>query len=231
MRNSALHRPVYRHLLGAVVALALAGTALVGCGEDSPDAVADDPTPTAAVSTSPTPTPSATPRPSPTAKPTKKPTKPAEGSGDSEGDDEPAAAGGGICTALSEDEVGAILGSTVAGSAIPGGGCAFTPSGPRPPAANLIEVPYADMDGGMDGAKENAISAVEGDPEDVSGIGDQAFVVTGTSFGGTDVQGAGAVRIGDRLISVNVVQSAGLKRAKVRALVLGLLRLAVTEAG
>lgn len=230
MRNSALNQPAVRRLIAPVAALALAGSLATGCGKDEPDAAPTDAgsTPVAGITPSAAPTPSASPIPS--AKPSKSP-RPTEGNGDGEGDDEPAAAGGGICLNLSEAEIGTVLGGEVTGSAIPGGGCSFNQRNPSPPAATFTDVAFAEMVDGMDGAKENAISAVEGDPQDVPGIGDQAFVVTGTSFGGTDLQGAGAVRIGDRLISVNLAQSAGLPRAKVRSLVLGLLRLAVSRAG
>ncbi|MET3960443.1 hypothetical protein ABIE44_000377 [Marmoricola sp. OAE513] len=233
MRTSAAPAPRSLRLLSAGIAAVLTAGVLAGCGKgDDPEPVTA-PEPTApALTPSATPTPSPTPLSSPTAsaKPTKKPTKkPTRGSGDADGDDEPAAAGGGVCAELSEAEVGAVLGNTVTGAAIPGGGCAFAPKKPRPPAANFIDHPYADMSGGMTGAKENATSAVEGEPEDLAGIGDAAFVVTGTSFGGDQLQGAGAVRIGDRLISVELAQSAGLTRGRVRSLVVSLLRLAVAE--
>lgn len=230
MSTSSLRGTAVRRIAGPFLASALVASALAGCGggsgEDRP-AVEETPatdlgTPT--VTATPTPTVPLTPQPKPTRKPTQ-----TEGDGDADEVDEPAAAGGGVCTELGEEEVGAALGGVVTGAALPGGGCAFTQRKPQPPAANVIDVPYADMAGGMDGAKENATSTVEGTPQDLAGIGEAAFVVTGTSFGGDQVQGAGAVRVGDRLVSVNLAQSAGLKPAKVRALVVRLLRLAVDE--
>lgn len=208
----------------------VAALALTGCGKDSdgdPASAASstsDATPSAGASTP------AAPTPKPTRTPVRPTATPTEGSGDAEGDDEPAAAGGGICVDLSEDEVGAALGGPVTGAAIPNGGCAFTQSRPRLPATNFIELSFSQVEGGMDGAKTNATSSVEGDPEDLTGVGEAAFVVTGTSFGGTAIQGSGAVKIGDRLITVELAQSNGLNRAKVRALVVSLLKLAVAEA-
>ncbi|RNL65053.1 hypothetical protein EFK50_03505 [Nocardioides marmoriginsengisoli] len=203
---------------------------LTGCGKDAEkDPVAADPT-TPTVSSSPTPTATPTPTPTRKPKPTRTPTRPAEGNGDGEGDDTPAADGGGICADLDAGEVAAILGGAVTGSAMPPKGCAFNRKNPSAPAASFAETSFAGTPGGMDGAKTGATSSVEGEPVDLTGIGDAAFVVTGTAFGGTDLQGAGAVRVGDRLVNVTVAQSAGLPRAKVRALVVSLLTLAARSA-
>lgn len=232
MSNPALIRPAARRFLGPFLTVLLAGTVMAGCAADSPSATPGDSESTSSSPATP-PTASAPPlvRPTPSKpKSTRTPNPSGEGDGDSEGDNEPATAGGGICSDLGETEVGEVLDGAVSGAAIPGGGCAFTQEDPRAPAANLIEVPFASMAGGMGGAKENAISTVEGDPTDIADLGDEAFVVTGTSFGGTAIQGAGAVRIGDRLISVNLAQSAGMRRGQVRALVLDLLRLTVSAA-
>ena len=81
----------------------------------------------------------------------------------------------------------------------------------------------------MDGAKSEATSAVEGTPQDLSGIGAAAFVVTGGMFGGPDVNAAGAVRLGNRIISVFLVQRSRLAESKVRRLEVDLLKLVVTE--
>lgn len=228
MRTTATRRPDFRRLIGSLAVAAITATLVAGCDKDAPEAAADPSTPLA--SSPAAATPSATHSAAPSAKPTRKPTTPAEGDGDSEGDGEPAAAGGGICASLSEAEVGAVLGGEITGSAIPGNqGCSFNQTSPNAPAATVYDVAFADMTGGMDGAKDNATSAVEGDPVDLAGIGDAAFVVTGTSFGGTDLQGAGAVRVGGRLINIQLAQSEGLSRAKVRALVVNLLKLAVAK--
>jgi hypothetical protein len=210
-----------------LTALLVAGLVLTGCGKsDDKEPAGADPTPTASA----TPTPTPTPTPTATPKPTRTPTKPAEGDGDSEGDDTPATAGGGICADLEPGDISEILGGDVTGSALPGGGCVFDQRDPSYPAASLVEASYAATDGGMDGAKEAATSSIEGEPQNLSGIGDAAFVVTGTAFGGDAIQGGGAVRIDDRLISVTLAQPGGLSRAKVKAMVLSLLRLAVTQA-
>lgn len=199
--------------------------ALAGCSIGSTEKV-----PEAEPTSSVTPDPTGTTTPEPSTTPTAPaPAEPSEGDGDGEDDDRPATAGGGICGDLDAEAVGAVLGVTVRGAALSGdGGCGFTPKDPAAPAATFVDTPYR-PDPGMAGAKTDATSAVEGDPEDLPSIGDAAFVVTGTQFGGEDVQGAGAVRLGDRLVSVTLNQGDGLPAAKVRALVLGLLRLAADQ--
>jgi hypothetical protein len=83
----------------------------------------------------------------------------------------------------------------------------------------------------MDGAKNEATSAVEGEPQDVPGIGAAAFVVTGSMFGGSDVQAAGAVQTGSRIISVFLEQRSGIAAGKVRTMETDLLRLVADAAG
>jgi hypothetical protein len=183
-----------------------------------------DPTPTAAAST-----PTAT-------KTTKKPrpTKAATtadqgGDGDAEGDNEPASKGGGVCRFVGAEEVGAVLDVAVTGAAVPGvTGCKFDQGGNRGMSVTIIDK-SASQAGGMSGAKAEATSAVEGTPKDLSGIGSAAFVVTGTTFGGPDVNAGGAVKLGNRIISVFLVQRKHLAEAKVRALEVDLLKLVARE--
>jgi hypothetical protein len=203
-----------------VVVLALAGA----CGAaDEPDeatsATSAEPTPTASVTVTPTPTATTTtatpkPKPSPTASRT-------AGDGDSVGDDEPFTAGGGVCGRLTASAVGEVIGAGVRGAGIPGGGCEFDHADRRLPAATVKDTRYA----GMEAAKTEATSTVEGEPQDLPGIGSEAFVVTGTVFGGPEVQGAGAVHVGSRTISVSVVQHQALSEPAVRDLVVRMLRL------
>ena len=151
------------------------------------------------------------------------------GSGDAEGDDEPATKGGGVCGELTASEVGGVLGGTVKGSALPGGagGCAFVQADAKAPAASVVDKAF--QASGMDTAKAEATSAVEGTPQDLSGIGSEAFVVTGTVFGGADIQAAGAVQVGSRVVSVTVTQQKGISRTVMRAKVVAMLKLVAAE--
>lgn len=217
-------RPTAAALIALTVAAALA---LAGCGSSGDPVAEPDPTVTAAPTTPGATAPTTAPA---TAEPTRTPSQ-TEGNGDSEGDDTPATAGGGICSDLEPADVGRILGGASEGAALPGGGCGFTLTAAKGPAATFIEKSVAKTPGGMAGAKTEATSAVEGDPVDVTGVGDAAFVVTGTAFGGSDIQGAGAVRVGNRIINITLAQNTGLSRAEVKAMVIKLLKLAATQAG
>ncbi|MFL6062200.1 MAG: hypothetical protein ACJ72E_13280, partial [Marmoricola sp.] len=208
--------------------LLVGGLLLAGCGRSGGGSpVADDPTPP--VTSAPAPTTTPTPTPVHTPRPTRKPRP--TGNGDSQGDGKPATEGGGVCAALGSADVGGALGDQVAGSALPGGGCEFDPSSSGAPSASVVETSYAGTPGGMDGAKTTATSSVEGDPVDLTGIGEAAFVVTGTAFGEPAIQGAGAVKVGDRLVNVTVSQGQGLSKAKVKALVVALLKVVAAKLG
>jgi hypothetical protein len=222
-----------RPLLAAAVTCVVSLVAGCGASEGDPDAgdlgASVEPTPTAAATTpATTHTPTPTPRPTPSASATT--ADQLGGDGDAEGDNEPASKGGGICRYVGAEEVAAVLGTAVVGSAVPGEtGCTFEQGGNQGLSVTMLDKSVAAA-GGMDGAKSEANSAVEGTPKDLSGIGSAAFVITGSMFGGPDVNGAGAVRVGDRIVSVYLTQHSQLPESKVRALEVGLLKLVAQEA-
>jgi len=189
------------------------------------------PTPSTSVLDTPTPSPTTTtltPSPTPTHTPTPTPTS---GDGGDDGSAAPATRGGGVCGKLEPVEVGKVLGVVVSGAAVPGQtGCTFRQGGEHGMAVTVLDKSTARA-GGMAGAKSEANSAVEGDPEDVPGIGSAAFVITGTMFGEPEINGAGAVQVGARIISVYLAEGSGLTADKVRALELDLLRLVARRAG
>lgn len=222
-----LSRPTKTLVLTCLLGVVLGTATACGGSEDEPGTGAlgstVDPTPTTAS----VPTPSITRTPTPT--PTPSSGDDDGGDGDAEGDDAPATAGGGVCSDLGAEEVGAVLGVAVKGAGIPGGGCRFDQGGKKGSSVTVLDKSNAEA-GGIAGAKTEATSAVEGEPQDLTGIGSAAFVVTGTMFGGTDVQAAGAVRVGNRIISVFLVQRSAIPAAKVRALEVELLELVAREA-
>ncbi len=220
-----------RALTGSALVLALLGGVTAGCSltED------DEPTTSASIPATTETSPAATPTPRPTTpqtqpEPSKESSSLPAGSGDGEEDDAPATAGGGICSDLDATDVAAALGGNVTGAGLAPAGCEFRQGDSAAPSATFVEASFARTPGGMSGAKSNATASVEGEPQDLRGIGTAAFVVTGTQFGGEAIQGAGAVRVGDRLIQVTLAQGSGLSGARVKALVVNLLELAADKA-
>ena len=226
-------RPTSAAIAAIAATAGAAALTLSGCGASSGPTADDLPT-TASTTTGSPATASTTTGPGgastgSTPSPVSTPTQ-TEGDGDAEGDDTPATAGGGICSDLSSEEVAAVLAGAVTGSALPGGGCGFARSSAKAPGATFVERSLSKTPGGMEGAKSEATSSVEGEPRDLRGIGDAAFVVTGTAFGEPAVQGAGAVRVGNRVIIVNLTQNVGMRAAAVEAMTIKLLRLAADQA-
>jgi len=225
--------------IASVAALAGALSLAAGCGGSSVDpdqgalgsTVNPDPT-TAAVT--PTQTPVVTPTAPATTKtatsPKASPTGDG-GDGDADGDKAPSTAGGGVCSHLGSSQVAQVIGvSALRGSAVDGvTGCKFEQAGDHGMSVTVLDKSAAAA-GGMGGAKTEATSAVEGTPQDVSGIGSAAFVVTGTTFGGPDVNAAGAVQVGNRILSVFLVQRSGLAESKVRTFEVNLLKLVARAA-
>lgn len=222
-----------------IVAVTATVLLLSGCGTDDDPGTAPATTPPPAVTETPTlpaetpttappssPTNSPTPTQSPTATPTRPatpaspPAKSPTGRGGGENTGSGSAPTGAVCKRVQDRDVATVLGARVTRSSF-SGGCTFEQSDSDAPAATLEQSKFA----GMKAARDDVTSAVEGSPEPVT-VGDEAFVVTGTMFGGSDLQGGGAVRLGDQLVKVTVEQHQGLPRAKVRRLVLDLLRLA-----
>ncbi len=222
-------RPLRPTRLAVPLLAACALIAVAGCGSTEPSSsAAADPTEPASITPTPTPTPTPSPTTTPTASPSATPTAASTddqvGDGDADGK-EPAAAGGGVCPELSEAAVGNAIGQEVTGAAVGGGGCRFSPSNPKAPALSVFEQKFTTVAE----AKNGAISAVEGTPEDLSGIGQGAFVVTGTMFGGPGIQGVGVVHVGPRLISVTINQNQDMTRAAVRAKTVAALKLVASK--
>lgn len=184
-----------------VVAL-VAAVSLSGCGSDSKDAKDDDTSSTSNGSTD---------------------------TGD--GDDAPPAADIDVCGSLSVEAVSEALGGPLTVEEIPGGGCNyFNAEDPRAMSAAINESTVDDFAGGFEGTRTGVTAVVDGEVEDLDGVGDDAFLVVGNTTGGSSAAGAGAVLLGDTVVQVTVLQASDLSAEEVKAATTNVLT-AVGELG
>ena len=111
------------------------------------------------------------------------------------------------CTAITTDEVGAIMGHKVSSKATPGSGCQFDPvDDPTATSVGIVDGIGADVGGGIESAKAGSQSVIEGEPQDITGVGDSAYVLVGKSnqIGGDNLQAQAAVEIKGQYIVVTM---------------------------
>jgi hypothetical protein len=134
----------------------------------------------------------------------------------------------GICGLITAEEMSGVLGGTVAAQEIPGGGCNFAQTAdPRAASAALNETTVNDFAGGFEGTRTGVSTVVEGEVEDLEGVGDDAFVVVGSGAGGMggSTIGAGAVLIGETVVQVTLLQAADLSEDDIKAMTVAVLEL------
>jgi hypothetical protein len=135
-----------------------------------------------------------------------------------------------VCKVLGADEVGEILGAPVE-RVIAEKGCRFaSPDDPDAASLGISQGELAAL-GGIDGSKAGITSVVEGDVEDVPGVGDAAFVVIGPTFGGSTLTGGGAVAVGSSLVQITVIPGPGATEDGVRTATVDVLTLIAEKAG
>jgi hypothetical protein len=107
------------------------------------------------------------------------------------------------CDVLDAGELGQVLGTEVEAT-VDDTGCRFaSPSAPDAPSLGLVQSGLSAV-GGIDGAKAGIGAVVEGDVEDLTDVGDGAFVIVGEAMGQA-VTGAGAVAVDGSLIQITVI--------------------------
>lgn len=134
-----------------------------------------------------------------------------------------------VCTVLDAEQVGRILEAPV--ERVTGNhGCRF--ASPDDPDASSLGISQDELAalGGIDGSKAGISSVVEGDVEDVPGVGDAAFVVIGPTFGGTTPTGGGGVALGSSLVQITVIPGPDATVADVRATTVDVLTLIAEQA-
>lgn len=135
-----------------------------------------------------------------------------------------------VCTVLTVEEVGAIVGGTVTVEADPGGGCSFDQEDPRAPTLSFAstDVGSDDTDGTFNESRVGAFSVLTDPTKEEPGIGDYSAVASGT-IGGESQQGAGLTQVGPTLVQVTLIQGNGLDGAAVRTMTVAGLTLAASK--
>lgn len=133
-----------------------------------------------------------------------------------------------VCKVLEPDEVGEVLGADVEAT-IGEEGCRFaSPDDPDAASLGIVQGELAAL-GGIDGAKLGIGAVVEGEAEDLAGVGDGAFVVVGPAMSAT-LTGAGAVALGPSLIQITVIPGPDATDDDVRRMTVGALTLIAERA-
>ena len=155
----------------------------------------------------------------------------ADADSDSTSDGGESAAGPMFCDLLTADQIGAAIGATVTMTQGPMDLCEFTQEDPRALGGSVGATRVDIGNGGYEGYVTGARLTLT-DPVEVSleGIGEQAFITTGTFAGGENLQGAGGVLVGGTVYTVNLSQGSGLTQEQLVEAGTKLLTLLVTAA-
>lgn len=135
-----------------------------------------------------------------------------------------------VCKVLGAEDVGKILGASVE-RLIAEQGCRFaSPDDPEVASLGISQDELAAL-GGIDGSKAGIGSVIEGEVVDVPRVGDAAFVIIGSTFGGSTLTGGGAVALGSSLVQITVIPEPGSTAADVKATTVAVLSLIAKKAG
>ena len=136
-----------------------------------------------------------------------------------------------VCGTISAGEVGTVLGATVTSKVGPFDACEYSQEDARATSAAIDAQSLADLGGGYEAYKSGTSATLTGgDTVDLDGVGDKAFIVTGSLGGGSNTQLQGAVVIGGQLVSVNLTQASGVEASVLVDQATQLLKLVAAKA-
>lgn len=186
--------------LAALVGLVLLAATATGCGDDDPKPAADSP----GSATSDT-----------------------SDAGEDTGGDTGAPAGlPKFCDLVTPEEVTAAVGAAVTLETGPFDACEFGQEDPRALSGSLGAVEVDTGNGGFAAYRSGSRTTLDdGVDHPVAGVGDEAFVATGTFAGGENLQGAGAVLVDGTAYTLALSQGSGLSEEELVAIGEKLLRL------
>ncbi|KRA39007.1 hypothetical protein ASD81_10620 [Nocardioides sp. Root614] len=136
-----------------------------------------------------------------------------------------------FCDLLTPDQVSAAVGAAVTLTTGPFDACEFKQEDPRAVSGSVGSVEVDTGNGGFDGYQSGITGTLTNPVEHpVEGLGDGAFVTTGTFGTGESLQTAGGVLVGGTVHTVNLSQASGMAEGELVAIAEKLLQLLVDAA-
>lgn len=134
-----------------------------------------------------------------------------------------------FCELVTAEQVTEAVGAPVTLETAPFDSCEFDQEDPRAVSGSLGVVEVGTDNGGFESYRSGASAALtDGVDHPVDGLGDEAFVATGTFGGGESLQAGGGVLVGGGLVyTVNLTQSTGMGEDELVAISTKLLELLV----
>ena len=149
-----------------------------------------------------------------------------DGEGGSEGGELPK-----FCDLLTADQLSEAVGATVTVTTGPFDACEFSQEDPRAVSGSVGAVEVDTGNGGFDAYKTGSTSVLtDAVEQSIDGLGDGAFVTTGSFGGSENLTAAGGVLVGGTVYTVNLAQSVGLSADELVAIGQHLLELLVEAA-
>jgi len=137
-----------------------------------------------------------------------------------------------FCDLVTAEQVGEAVGGDVTLETGPFDACEFSQSDVYEYSGSLGAVPVDIGNGGYEGYKSGSAAALtDAVVHEVPGVGEQAYVTTGTFGGGESLQAGGGVLVGGTVYTVNLSQAAGHTEDEMVAISEKLLSLMVEAAG
>lgn len=137
-----------------------------------------------------------------------------------------------FCDLVTAEQVGEAVGGDVTIKTGPFDACEFSQSDVYEYSGSLGVVEVDTGNGGFEAYRDGgAATLTDAVVHDVTGVGDQAFVTTGSFGGGESLQAAGGVLVGGVVYTVNVSQAADHTEDELVAISEKLLSLMVDAAG
>ncbi|HNA99864.1 MAG TPA: hypothetical protein PLO27_03635 [Marmoricola sp.] len=130
-----------------------------------------------------------------------------------------------FCDLLTAEQIGTAIGGTVTLNTGPFDACEFKQDDPRALSGSLGSSSLQE-NGGYEAYQAGSRAAMD-DPTrtDLPGLGDAAYVDIGTVAGGSNLQVAGGVKVGDIIHTINLAQGNGMSAAQLTEISKKLLQL------